>query len=328
MWSFHTIYKPTIWGGRLIADLKGIEPPFAKIGESWEISAIPGSVSVVKSSADTGESINGLVRRHGARLVGEKNYRKYGDRFPILVKFIDAASDLSVQVHPDPEMAAEEGLPNGKAEMWYVIDRLPGAKIANGFSRPVNPEVYHELLESGDIENWLRYTETHPGMAFFIPPGRVHAIGGGNLICEIQETCDTTYRIYDYRRRDSKGQLRELHTEKAFRALDFGDCGGETLTPVKVSDEESELVDHSQFRVNLLETSTALCRNYSGLDSFVILVAVKGDISLSHIGDSEIPGVRNLYLREGEAALIPAVARGLTIEPKDRAILLETYIDF
>ena len=146
MWTFHTIYHPKIWGGRLIADLKGIEPPYEAVGESWELSALPGMVSVVKSEADKGMTLDSLVGRMGARLLGKINHEKYGEQFPLLIKFIDAASDLSVQVHPDDRMAAEEGLTNGKTELWYIVSTRPGARIANGFQHPIEPDSYNTLL--------------------------------------------------------------------------------------------------------------------------------------------------------------------------------------
>ena len=326
MWTFHTIYHPKIWGGRLIADLKGIEPPYEAVGESWELSALPGMVSVVKSEADKGMTLDSLVGRMGARLLGKINHEKYGERFPLLIKFIDAASDLSVQVHPDDRMAAEEGLTNGKTELWYIVSTRPGARIANGFQHPIEPESYNTLLESGEIEDTLRYIQTDAGMTFFIPAGRVHAIGGGNLICEIQQTSDTTYRLYDYQRRDAQGCLRELHTEKAFRALDFSDCGGDRLQPEVINDVEKLIVDDSKFSVRMIETKSRLSRDYSDLDSFVVLIAIKGDVTLLQHDSSDDTGIKTLVLREGEAALVAAVTEEITIEPSGDSILLETYI--
>ncbi len=331
MWTFHTIYHPKIWGGRLIADLKGIVPPFENVGESWEISAVPGWVSVVKSDEGAGESLESLVKRLGEKLLGNANSIRFGDRFPLLIKFIDAASDLSVQVHPDDRMAEEEGLPNGKTEMWYIVASRPGAKVANGFCKPVDRGEYQSMLETGAIEEALRYMPTKAGMSFFIPAGRIHAIGGGNLICEIQQTSDTTYRLYDYRRRDDFGNLRELHTEKAFRALDFNDCGGEHLVCTVKGPDEKEILDTPKFSVNLLETKVGMERDYRSLDSFVIIIAVKGDVDLEQhdpdlMADPATVGVRSLLLREGEAVLIPASSAGLTIRPTSDSILLETFI--
>lgn len=323
MWTFHTIYHSKIWGGRYITKLKGIEPPFDTIGESWELSVLPGYESVIKNGPDTGLKLPELVLRMGPALLGKKNYERFGNNFPLLIKFIDASSDLSVQVHPDDKMAMEEGLPHGKTELWYVVSSKPGAKIANGFISPVDPADYYDLLKSGKIEESLKYIETEPGMSFFIPAGRVHAIGGGNLICEIQQSSDTTYRIYDYNRRDANGNLRELHTEKAYRALDFNDCNGDSLKPVIQSETEQKISECEEFKVNLLESDLTIERDYANLDSFVILIAIRGDVTLkSHDGSRD----NELYMREGEVTLVPATCKNLTIQSDTRFKLLEVYI--
>lgn len=327
MWKFHTIYKSKLWGGNMIASLKGISAPAELIGESWEVSAIPGSVSVVKSAADHDLSLVELVEKYGARLTGERVRQVNGDRFPLLVKFIDAASDLSVQVHPDDKMAAEEGLPNGKTEMFYIIHTLPGARIANGFRRPVSASDYHHLIESGEIEGCMRFTDTSAGMAFFIPAGRIHAIGAGNLICEIQDSSDTTYRLYDYRRVDADGHQRELHTEHAFRALNFNDCSEGLIESTSLPGGHERLLRYDKFTVNLLKCTGATERDYSRLDSFVLAVCVKGSCRLtSRNRDSETPGMHELSLREGEAVLIPAAAGGVEIATTEGAEILETYV--
>lgn len=324
MWIFHTIYHSKIWGGRYIAKLKGIEPVSDSIGESWELSGLPGNVSVIKDGTDPGLTLNDLVEKMGPELLGRRNFERFGHNFPLLIKFIDAQADLSVQVHPDNKMAAEEGLPHGKTELWYVVSSKPGAQIANGFLNPVDPADYRDLLKSGRIEDSLRYIETKPDMAFFIPAGRVHAIGGGNLICEIQQSSDTTYRLYDYNRRDADGNLRELHTEKAFRALDFDDCNGDCLQPERRSEVEKKIAECDEFSVNLLESEARIDRDYSELDSFVIMIAIKGDVELENRREDGTQ--TTLPMREGEVVLLPATARSLSVTPHGPAKLLEVYI--
>ncbi len=326
MWSFSTIYKTTIWGGTQIAELKGEKLSQANIGESWEISSVPGSVSVVDSAEDRGLSLGDLIGKYGADLLGKNNFERFGTRFPLLVKFIDASRDLSIQVHPDSEMATDEGLENGKTEMWYVIRTDRDSKIANGFIRPVDRTTYEHLVHSGEIEKWLRHTPTSPGMSFLIPPGRIHAIGKGNLICEIQESSDATYRIYDYKRRDADGNLRELHTEKALRALNFVDCDGGCIKPEIISKGDHKLVSRPEFTVNLLTGERAVSRNYSGLDSFVLLVVIDGEAEVK-VNPEECPGAKEMRLRKGDVVLVPAQARGITVDPTQKITLLESYIE-
>ena len=194
MWTFNPIFKTIIWGGEKIAPFKGIKTDQTSIGESWEISGVEGSESVVTDGPDAGLTLTQLLKRYGAKLLGEKNYQKYGDTFPLLIKFIDACQDLSVQVHPTDELARERGAKFGKTEMWYVLGAEKDARLANGFNRKVDPAEYENLVETGEIMNVLNFNEIKPGDTFFIPAGRVHAIGKGAFVAEIQETASTTDR--------------------------------------------------------------------------------------------------------------------------------------
>ena len=200
-----------------------------KIGESWEISGVAGSESVVADGKDKGLTLTALIDKYGASLLGEKNYKRYGDSFPLLIKFIDAHDDLSVQVHPDDELARKRGSKFGKTEMWYVLGAAPGARLANGFNREVNPDEYEGLVNSGEIMDVLNFNPVKPGDTFFIPAGRVHAIGKGAFVAEIQETSDITYRLYDYKRKDKDGNERQLHTKEAFEAINFKDTEGKPV---------------------------------------------------------------------------------------------------
>ncbi len=207
--KFVPYLKPVLWGGDKIAPFNGVSCDALNMGESWEISGVPGQESVGAEGPDCGCSLPELVERYGARLVGEHVLRRYGNTFPLLVKLIDAKKDLSVQVHPDDAMAAKRhGGSLGKTEMWYIIDAEPGARIYAGLSKPITPGGYTRLVEEKKIMDVVACHESSPGDIFFLPAGRIHAIGAGNLLAEIQETSDITYRVYDFDRRYADGNLR------------------------------------------------------------------------------------------------------------------------
>lgn len=242
MWIFNPILKSTIWGGERIATYKGIATDLEKVGESWELSGVEGDESVVAEGIDAGMTLPALIDRYGASLMGHRNYEKFGNRFPLLIKFIDAREDLSVQVHPDDAMSQKYGMPNGKTEMWFVLDAAEGARLANGFKNPVDPADYETLVKSGEIENVLNFVEIKPGDTYFIPAGRVHAIGKGAFVAEIQQTSDATYRLYDYHRKDKNGNERELHTELAKEAVNFNDTDGNPVDYKRVKNVPVNIV--------------------------------------------------------------------------------------
>ena len=210
--KFTPYLKSVIWGGERIAALKNIETDLTDIGESWEISGVQGNETVVSEGADKGLKLSELIAKYGARLVGEDVYARYGTEFPLLVKIIDARRDLSVQVHPDDKLAAQRHGCAGKTEMWYILATEPDAKIYAGLSRQLDPETYRRDVENKTIMNDITAHDSHPGDIFFLPAGRVHAIGAGNLLLEIQQPRDITYRIYEYDRRDANGNPRMLKT--------------------------------------------------------------------------------------------------------------------
>lgn len=319
MWTFNPILKPTIWGGNRISDFKDIAIDRSDIGESWEISGIPGSESIVCGGADSGLTITELIARHGERLMGSRNYSRYGDTFPLLVKIIDAHDDLSVQVHPDDDLAFELGMPNGKTEMWYVLAAAPGARLASGFRRPVDREEYEELVESGRIEEVLNFIEVSKGQAYYLPAGRVHTIGKGILLAEIQQTSDATFRIYDYRRKDHTGKERELHTALAGRAIKFDDTEGAPLEPHIMADIPVNLVKSPYFTTNMLSVTSEVIRDYTEKDTFVVLLATEGEADITC-------GQETIRLRRGHTVLIPAAADGVTITPAGRFKALEVYM--
>lgn len=319
MWTFKPIFKTTIWGGERIAPFKGIETEQKNIGESWEISGVEGDESIVANGHDAGKTITQLIDKYGTSLLGERNYKKYGDRFPLLIKFIDAREDLSVQVHPDDKLAHERGKKSGKTEMWYVLGAEPGARVANGFNRQVESGDYRRLVETGEIMDVLNFNDIHPGDTFFIPAGRVHAIGKGAFVAEIQQTSDVTYRLYDYKRKDKDGKERELHTDLAFDAINFNDTEGRSVAYTPHPDIPVNLVTSPFFTTNLLQIDEKVLRDYSEFDTFVVIIAAEGEASL-------VCGNETLEIRRGTSVLIPASAKGLSIVPKGKFTAIETYI--
>lgn len=319
MWKFKPILKSTIWGGSRIIPFKRLDVRLDDVGESWEISGVPGMETVVESGLDAGLTVTQLVDKYGPALMGEKNYKKYGDDFPLLVKFIDARAELSVQVHPDDALAQRRGHKWGKTEMWYIVEAAKGARIASGFRTPVDPADYDSLVESGRIEGVLGYIDVRPGEVYMTPAGRVHAIGRGCFLVEIQQTSDLTYRICDYHRRDSEGKERELHTELAREAIDFNDTGVEAIPYQQRMNVPVTVARTPYFITNVLNADTDLLRDYSESDTFVILVMVDGEAEITC-------GSESVKARRGQTLLVPASATGITITPVKTCRIIETYI--
>lgn len=319
MWTFNPIFKSVIWGGDKIAPYKGVVTQQQNIGESWEISGVEGSESVVADGPDAGDTLSQLLKKYKASLLGEKNYSKYGDSFPLLIKFIDARQDLSVQVHPTDELARQRGSRFGKTEMWYVLGAEKNAVLANGFNREVKPEEYERLVVTGEIMDVLNFNHIHPGDTFFIPAGRVHAIGKGAFVAEIQETSDITYRLYDYKRKDKDGSERQLHTKEAFEAINFNDTEGKAVAYKPAPDIPVNLVTSPFFTTNLWRIDHEVMRDYSEWDTFVAIICTKGKATLTTDSTSR-------EVREGTSVLIPASCKKLTITPHGDFEALETYI--
>ena len=221
MYKFEPLLKQTLWGGDKIIPFKHLDTQMERVGESWEISGVNGSETIVATGQDKGKSLNQLVSEQKEKLVGKDNYERFGDEFPLLIKFIDACQDLSIQVHPDDETAHRLGKTRGKTEMWYVLESAPGAMLYNGLKKKITPEEYEEMVENDTITDALARYEVKEGDVFFIPAGRIHAIGSGCFVAEIQETSDVTYRIYDFKRKDKNGNYRELHTKEAAMSIDY-----------------------------------------------------------------------------------------------------------
>lgn len=301
--KFEPYLKETIWGGKQIAEYKGIKTCSENIGESWEISGVKGHESIVAeggtSFEDKGLTISELIEKYREKLLGEKVYEQFGTDFPLLIKFIDSRQDLSVQVHPDDKLAKERHGCQGKTEMWYIINSKPGAKIYAGLSKHITPEDYERIANEETKEGHsplmdvIATHDAHKGDIFFLPAGRLHAIGAGNLLAEIQQTSDITYRVYDYGRRDANGNTRELHVEQAKDAIDYNVYTDYSSTYDKES-PLTELVKCKYFDVRRLTVNAKATIDYK-THSFVIAICLKGS--------AEINGT---CIRQGETILVPA----------------------
>lgn len=319
--KFHEIYKTPIWGGKKICTYKGVNLDYESVGESWEISAVEDNVSVVANGVDAGTTLTELLARDGARLVGQHVWDKFGTTFPLLIKFIDACDNLSIQVHPNDELAAKRHNSFGKTELWYVIDAEKGAGLYSGFSQAITPDEYVERVANNTIMDVLQFHNTLPGDVYFLPSGRVHAIGKGVLLAEIQQTSNITYRIFDYNRVDKDGNPRELHTELAQDAIDYNLYDNLKTNYESCPNKPVELVECPYFTTNLLNINTQCNRNLTHRDSFVIYMCMRGAVTIT-AGNGT-----TATLKQGETCLVPASISDITLSPTPTCELLECYID-
>lgn len=318
--TFKPILKSVIWGGSQICPFKGITPTEEGVGESWELSHVDDNFSVVAEGELANKSLDELIKEYGKELVGGKVMERFGSRFPLLIKFIDARDNLSIQVHPDDELAKVRHNSFGKTEMWYVIKADKGASLYSGFSQQIDKEEYVKRVENNTIMDVLKKYDVSEGDVFFLPAGRVHAIGAGCFIAEIQQTSNITYRIYDYNRKDKNGNPRELHTELAKDAIDY------TLYPDYRTHYKAHtnatvnLADCKYFTTNLIELDTVMVRDFEELDSFVVYICMEGSATLRDSNGYEI------RIHQGQTALIPANNKTVAIIPAPKAKFLEAYI--
>lgn len=317
---FQPILKEIIWGGTDIRPFKGMTPTQEKIGESWELSHVDGDFSVVTYGADKGKTIDELIREYGESLLGTGVMKRFGTRFPLLIKFIDARDDLSIQVHPDDALAEKRHHSFGKTEMWYVIKATPDAALYCGFSQPIDADEYVRRVEDNSIMEVLKRYNVTAGDVFFLPAGRVHAIGAGCFIAEIQQTSNITYRIYDYNRKGADGKGRELHTELAKDAIDYTFQSDYRTHYTPQPGAAVELVQCPYFTTRLLETETPMMRDYATLDSFVVYICMAGSVELRDDNGNE------LTVSQGQTVLFPATTQSVTLKPAPQTKLLETYI--
>ena len=302
---FKPIRKPKIWGA-----------------ESWEISGFGEDVSVVKNGYLCGNDLNDLVETYMDELVGGRVYERYGNRFPLLFKFIDAQDDLSIQVHPDDKTAAACGL-NGKTEMWYVMDSDENASVVLGFAKNTGKDEFVKHLDALDLPNLLQTVNVTKGDVAYIPAGLVHALRRGTMVAEIQQSSDTTFRIYDYDRRDAYGNHRELHIDQALNVMDYHRHRSPLVAYSENKNTPILLVKDSHFTTNLLTLNQSVERDFATLDSFVVYMCVAGRLCIEC---ADVPS-EPVCIRRGESVLIPASLNDIRLTPKSaEAKVLETYI--
>jgi mannose-6-phosphate isomerase len=318
--KFTPIIKETIWGGkRLKTELNKVS--FSdECGESWEISDVDEDISVVYNGFLAGNNLEEMIEVYMDDLVGGKVFDKFGTRFPLLIKFIDANDVLSIQVHPDDELAKKRHNSFGKTEMWYIINCDPDSELICGFNQIVNKEIYLHHLQNNSLNKILNFEKVQRGDVFFIPAGRVHAIGSGILLAEIQQTSDITYRIYDWNRTDANGNPRELHTNLALDAIDYKVYNNYKIKYEQVLNRTANIVDCPYFFTNTLKFNKPIEKDYSLIDSFVIYMCIEGKFYINPENGESLP------VNKGETVLLPAILKNLTLQPEGQVQIIEVYI--
>ena len=319
--KFETVLKEKVWGGNaLVSRFNKKATGSHHIGESWELSAVADYQSVISNGFLAGNNIEELIEVYMGDITGDSVFEKFGNEFPLLIKFIEAQEDLSIQVHPNDSLAKKRHKAYGKTEMWYILERKDGAKIYTGFKDGVTREIYEEAVRNGGIENLMNVESVDPGDTFFTPAGRVHAIGAGIVLVEIQQTSDITYRIYDWNRKSTGKEKRELHTDLALDAIDFKQTGKNKIRLEPVLNKTVNLVNCEYFNTNILSLNTAIDKEYYSNDSFVVYICLDGEFSISWDGNSE-------NVTKGETVLLPAMIKEVTLKPINEVHLLEVYIN-
>jgi phosphomannose isomerase type I len=316
--KFNPLLVQTLWGGEKIIPFKHLNSDLTQVGESWEISGVKGNETIVSEGEFKGKKLNELVDELKGKLVGEANYKRFGNDFPLLIKFIDARQELSIQVHPTDELAQKRGKLRGKTEMWYIMDSDENAKLRAGMKEKITPEQYKQMVEDDTITEAIAEYKVKEGDCFFLPAGRIHSIGTGCFLAEIQQTSDVTYRIYDFKRKDKDGNYRELHTEEAAECIDYNVEPNYRTEYTPVKNEGVALVECPYFTTAVYDLNEPMTLDYSELDSFVILIGLKGS---GEITDNE---GNTTTLCEGETILIPATTSEVKVTGNIK--FLETYV--
>lgn len=319
--KFKHIYKDKIWGGNRFANAFGRKDcKLSNCGESWEISAVQDNISVVSNGFLKGNNLQEIVEIYMDELVGQRVYEKFGDEFPLLIKFIDTNDDLSIQVHPDDEIAKKRHKAYGKTEMWYVVDADVDGNLIVGFEKNSSKQEFAQALKDNTFPNLLHSEVVRKNDVFYIPAGRIHALGKGLLIAEIQQTSDITYRIYDWNRVDDKGNSRELHTDLAMDVIDYEAQDDYKIHYDLQNDVTTKLVSCEYFTTNLIQFDCPVVKDYYPIDSFVIYMCLEGSVTINFEGDYEE------LMSKGETVLIPASLHKITLTPKGEAKILEIYM--
>lgn len=317
--KFNPIFKEKIWGGDKIHTVFGMDyAPLPNCGEAWVLSGHGEEISVVNNGFLAENQLDELIDVYMGDLVGEAIFEKYGTKFPLLIKILNSNDWLSIQVHPDDVLAKSRHNDLGKTEMWYVAYAEPGAELISGFNRVMDAEQYISYLNNGKILEIMNYEKVQKGDVYFTPAGRVHALGPGLLIFEIQQTSDLTYRIYDFDRVDDKGIPRQLHTDMALEAIDFTRHESYRTEYEPAFNKTVPVVESTYFNTSIIHFNKAVLKDYSGIDSFVILQCAEGKCSIEYDGRTEI-------LKAGEVMLVPAIMERIQIVPLTETKLLEIY---
>ena len=312
--KFKPILKEKIWGGSKLNTFLHKDSDSNQVGESWEISDVEGDFSIVAKGELQGKTLRSLIEKYQSELVGKSIYEHFQNKFPLLIKFIDAKENLSVQLHPDDVLAKKRHNSFGKTEMWYIMQADEGCGIIVGFKDGVSVEDYENSLKNNSIEDLLNFEEVNPGDTFFIKPGLIHAIGKGVVLAEIQQTSDITYRVYDYNRTDDEGNSRQLHTEEAKEAIDFEANDEYKIDYTSKENNKTSLVENQYFKTKQIKLSQELTLDYSSTDSFVIYMNIEGDTKVSTDRGDEV-------LKAGETLLIPACIDEVKITSNNSTLL-------
>lgn len=315
--KFKPITQYRIWGGNRLNTAVASELRIEKLGEIWSISGVDGNISQIENGELKGRDLKEIISEYKERLVGKKVWEKFGSDFPVLIKFIDAADRLSVQVHPDDRQAKELHNSFGKSEMWYIMDADPDSELIIGFKEGVGKEDYKKHLEGETLEEILNRIKVQKGDAVYIPAGRVHAIGAGVVLAEIQQTSDVTYRIYDYNRIDKNGQKRELHTDLALSAIDFEPVSEIKTNYKKIENQFSPLIESVYFETKIFSGNKEIsfCNN----DQMRIYICTSGSAEFISNGNSTV-------LNPYQSLLLPAEISNYQIRPTAEVSLLEVVI--
>ncbi|EFI71570.1 MULTISPECIES: type I phosphomannose isomerase catalytic subunit [Segatella] len=316
--KFSPLLKSTLWGGDKIIPFKHLDCNQKDVGESWEISGVKDNESIVSAGEYQGVKLNDVVAQLKDKLLGKENYARFGNEFPLLIKFIDARQQLSIQVHPSDEIAKRQGKERGKTEMWYIMDGEPDAKLRSGLKNKITPEEYKEMVDNDTITDAIAEYQVKEGDCFFLPAGRIHSIGAGCFLAEIQQTSDVTYRIYDFKRKDKNGNYRQLHTQQAAECIDYHVESNYRTEYTPEKNKGVNMVNCPFFTTSVYDLDEPMTLDYSELDSFVILIGIKGEGILKDNEGNEVT------LREGESILYPATTETITVSGTIK--FLETYI--
>lgn len=318
MFKFKPLLMQSLWGGEKIIPFKHLDSDLTNVGESWEISGVKNNETVVDGGEYDGTPLNVLVERLGSKLVGQDNYERFGNEFPLLIKFIDARDDLSIQVHPTDEIALRQGRQRGKTEMWYLMSSDKGAKLYSGLKKKITPKEYAVMVENDTICDVLAQYEVKEDDVFFLPAGRIHAIGAGCFLAEIQQTSDVTWRIYDFKRKDKDGNYRELHTKQAAEAINYNVEKDYRTNYLPEKNQGVNLVSCPYFNTAVYDLNEPMTIDYSELDSFVILIGLSGEGTVTDAKGN------TTSLKAGETILLPATNAQVKVEGTVK--FLETYV--